>query len=89
VTGSRLRPTPAITTVCGVPAGRVFTTSYNDGIEREGASIGLRAIPLLGQVPRIQQPPEPGELRVVHMHGLPSEPQSRMLPSRSMIETRL
>lgn len=34
VTGWRLHPTPALTALCGVPAGRVLTTNYDDGIER-------------------------------------------------------
>src|SRR5919197_5137250 len=36
ITGLRLRPTPALTALCGVRAKRILTTNYDDGLERAG-----------------------------------------------------
>lgn len=47
ITGSRMRATPALTALCGVAAGRVLTTNYENGIERSAESRGLEPVPLL------------------------------------------
>ncbi len=83
ITGLRLKPTPALTALCGVVAGRVLTTNYDDGVERAAASRGLDPVPLLPTDPRMLEPPQEGELQVVHLHGLPGTPSSLVLPGRS------
>lgn len=45
ITGLRLRPTPAMTALCGTRGRRLLTTNYDDGLERAAASRGLRPVP--------------------------------------------
>jgi hypothetical protein len=80
ITGLRLRPTPALTALCGVRARRVLTTNYDDGLERAATARGLRTTSLLPRNPRVLREPDPGQLHVIHLHGLPSCPESLVLP---------
>ena len=83
VTGWLLRPVPALTAICGTPTQRVLTTNYDDAIERCARRRGLRPIPLLPDNPIILSNPGENELHVVHLHGLPEEPDSLVLPGRT------
>lgn len=89
VTGLRLRPTPAMTALCGTRGRRLLTTNYDDGLERAAASRGLRPVPLLGSDPRVIGPPGDHELQVVHLHGVPAHPESLVLPGASTNELEL
>jgi len=80
VTGWRLRPTPTLTALCGVSTGRVLTTNYDDGIERAAASRGLEPVPLLATDRRMLDDPGEGQLQVVHLHGMPCDPATLVLP---------
>jgi hypothetical protein len=79
--GLRLRPTPALTAVCGTPGRRILTTNYDDAIERAARERGLEPITLLANDVRIvgDKPPE-GQLYVIHLHGVPDAPASIVLP---------
>ncbi len=83
ITGWRLRPTPALTALCGVSTGRVLTTNYDDGIERSAESRGLTSVPLLPTDVRMRDDPGDGEVQVIHLHGMPSEPASLVLPGHT------
>lgn len=83
ITGLRLRPTPAMTALCGTHSQRVLTTNYDDGLERAAAGRGLRSVPLLGTDPQAINPPGTNELQIVHLHGLPGRPESLVLPGPS------
>jgi hypothetical protein len=89
VTGWRLHPTPALRALCAVPTGRVMTTNYDDGIERSARSRGIDPVPLLPTDPRMLQPPGDKELQVVHLHGMPVDPGTLVLPGRGMSELEL
>lgn len=80
VTGWRLRPTPTLTALCGVSTGRVLTTNYDDGIERAAASRRLEPVPLLATDRRMLDDPGEGQLQVVHLHGMPCDPATLVLP---------
>ena len=86
VTGWRLRPTPALIALSGTPAGRVFTTNYDDGLERSARSRGIEAISLLPEDVESMQEPGERELQVIHLHGVPGKPQSLVLPGKGMEE---
>jgi hypothetical protein len=86
VTGWRLRPTPPLIALCGTPAGRVYTTNYDDGIEISARSRGIEAVSLLPEDVKSIQEPDERELQVVHLHGLPGKPESLVLPGRGMDE---
>jgi hypothetical protein len=86
VTGWRLRPTPALVALCAVPSGRVFTTNYDDGLERAAKYRGIDAVSLLPEDVETMQAPGDRELQVVHLHGMPSRPESLVLPGRGMDE---
>jgi SIR2-like domain len=86
ITGLRLRPTPALTALCGVSGGRVLTTNYDDAIERSAVSRGLEPVPLLPTDVRMLEVPQSGELQVVHLHGMPGVPSSLVLPGRTTNE---
>lgn len=79
-TGLRLRPTPALTAICGTPGRRVLTTNYDDAIERAARDRGLIPVSLHYSDKRIGEPLEAHELHVIHLHGLPEEPDSLILP---------
>ena len=80
ITGWRLRPTAALTALCGVSRGKILTTNYDDGIERSAASRGLEPVPLLATDRRVLEDPGQGELQVIHLHGMPRDPASLVLP---------
>lgn len=81
ITGLRLRPTPALTAICGTPGRRVLTTNYDDGIERAARSRGLEPIILLPDDARVvDDRPDEGQLHVIHLHGIPDDPASLVLP---------
>jgi SIR2-like protein len=86
VTGWRLRPTPALTALCAVPKGRLLTTNYDDGIERSARSRGIEPVPLLPDDVRMLQAPKEKDLQVVHLHGVPADPGTLVLPGRGMSE---
>jgi hypothetical protein len=79
-TGWRLRPTPALTAICGTRTKRVITTNYDDGVERAARFRGLEPIPLLPRDKRILRDPGPNELHVIHLHGIAGRPDSLVLP---------
>ena len=85
-TGWLLHPTPALIAICGTPTQRVVTTNYDDAIERSAIARGLMPVPLLPRDPRILQVPGPNELHVIHLHGLPGDPESLILPGRTTEE---
>jgi hypothetical protein len=79
--GLRLRPTPALTALCGTPGRRILTTNYDDAIERAARERGIEPITLLPNDVRIvDDRPAEGQLYVVHLHGIPDEPSSIVLP---------
>jgi hypothetical protein len=81
VAGWRLRPTPALTAVAGAATRVVVTTNYDDAIEVAARDRGLEATSLLRTDKRIlDRPEDPGCLHVVHIHGIPSQPDSLVLP---------
>ena len=86
VTGWRLRPTPALIALCAVPSGRAFTTNYDDGLERAARYRGIDAVSLLPEDVETMQAPGDKQLQVVHLHGMPSRPESLVLPGRGMDE---
>lgn len=86
VTGWRLRPTPALIALCAVRSGRVFTTNYDDGLERAARYRGIDAVSLLPEDVETMQAPGDRELQVVHLHGMPSRPESLVLPGHGMKE---
>jgi hypothetical protein len=86
VTGWRLHPTPALTALCAVPAGRVLTTNYDDGIERSARSRGIHPVSLLPDDTRMLQAPGDDDLHIVHLHGMPAKPSTLVLPGRGMSE---
>ena len=83
ITGWRLHATPALTALCGVSTGRVLTTDYDDGIERSAEWRGLTPVPLLPTDVRMRDDPADDEVQVIHLHGMPSEPASLVLPGRT------
>jgi len=79
--GLRLRPTPALTAVCGAPGRRVLTTNYDDGLEQAARARDLEPITLRPNDARIvDDGPGEGQLYVIHLHGIPDEPSSIVLP---------
>jgi len=64
----------------------VLTTNYDDGIERSARDRSLRPFSLLSNDPQILVPPGANELHVVHLHGMPSDPRSLVLPGRTTEE---
>ena len=86
ITGLRLRPTPALTAVCGAQSRRILTTNYDDGLERAAATRGLEALALLPGDPRMLDEPQEGQLHVVHLHGLPNSPETLVLPGATTNE---
>ncbi len=86
VTGWRLRPTPALTALAGTPQGRVYTSNYDDGIERSARWRGLEPVSLLPVEVETVQAPSENQVQVVHLHGLPDRPESLVLPGRGMDE---
>jgi hypothetical protein len=86
VTGWRLRPAPALIALCAVPSGRAFTTNYDDGLERAAGYRGIDAVSLLPEDVETMQAPGDKQLQVVHLHGMPSRPESLVLPGRGMDE---
>jgi SIR2-like protein len=83
MTGLRLRPTAALMAVASTPMRKVMTTNYDDAIERAACRRGLTPVPMLGTDVRAQDTPLEGELYVIHIHGMPSEPDSLVLPGRT------
>jgi SIR2-like domain len=83
MTGLRLRPTAALTAVASTPGRKVVTTNYDDAIERAARARGIRAIPMLGTDVRVLDEPASDELYVIHVHGLPSRPDSLVLPGKT------
>ncbi len=83
ITGLRLRPTAALTAVASMPTHKVLTTNYDDAIERAADARGIHPVPMLGTDVRAQQEPPDGELYVIHVHGLPSQPDSLVLPGKT------
>jgi len=86
VAGWRLRSTPALIALCAVPSGRAFTTNYDDGLERAARYRGIDAVSLLPEDVETMQAPGDKQLQVVHLHGMPSRPESLVLPGRGMDE---
>lgn len=79
--GLRLRPTPALTALCGVPGRRILTTNYDDAIERAARDRGLEPISLLPDDIRVvDDGPADNQLYVIHLHGRPEEPATIVLP---------
>jgi HEAT repeat protein len=83
ITGLRLHLTPALTALAGTQARRILTTNYDDGLERAAAARGISATSLLASDPRMLDEPEPGELHVIHLHGVPGKPESLVLPGKT------
>jgi SIR2-like domain len=83
ITGLRVRPTAALTAVASTPTRKVLTTNYDDAIERAAEARGVHPVPMLGTDVRAQQEPPERELYVIHLHGLPSQPDSLVLPGRT------
>ena len=83
MTGVRLRPTAALMAVASTPMRKVLTTNYDDAIERAACRRGLKPVPMLGTDVRAQDTPPEGELYVIHIHGMPSEPGSLVLPGKT------
>src|SRR2546430_1390571 len=66
--GLRLRPTPALTALCGNPERRILTTNYDDAIERAARERGIEPITLLPNDVRIvDDKPGRGKLYVIHL----------------------
>jgi len=86
VTGWRLRPTPALIALCAVPSGRAFTTNYDDGLERAARYRGIDVVSLMPEDVETMQAPGDKQLQVVHLHGMPSRPESLVLPGHGMDE---
>jgi hypothetical protein len=80
ITSLRLHATPALTAICGVPGGRVLTPNYDDAIERSAIGRGLKPLSLAATDRRMLDTPGTNQLQVVHLHGMPGDPSSLVLP---------
>ena len=86
VTRTRPRPTPALTAVVAGPAQVVLTTNYDDAIEQAARARGATPVSMAATDPRVLDPPGPGEVHVIHLHGVTEDPSSIVMPGEQMNE---
>lgn len=86
VARTRPRPTPALTALVAGPAQVVLTTNYDDAIEQAARARGATPVSMAATDPRILDTPGPGEVHVIHLHGVTEDPSSIVLPGEQMEE---
>lgn len=86
IRGLDIRPTPLLRSIVRTPSRIVLTSNYDDGLEQAAREVGLtprtfepRMAPALGQ-------PAAGEVFIVHIHGVATDPASIIVPGQPLEE---
>jgi len=86
IRGLEIRPTPLLRSIVRTPSKIVLTSNYDDGLEQAAREVGLtprtfepRMAPAFGQ-------PAAGEVFIVHIHGVATDPASIIVPGEPLEE---
>jgi len=79
-----IEPTPLLTRIAHAPSQIVVTTNYDYGLEAAAREIGRDPVTLHPRSALVTAAPTEGQFIVVHIHGVHDDPESIVLPGRSM-----
>jgi SIR2-like domain len=79
-----VEPTPLLARIAHAPSQIVVTTNYDYGLEAAAHEIGREPVTLHPRSALVTAAPMEGQLLVVHIHGVHDEPESIILPGRSV-----
>lgn len=84
ISGLELRPTPLQKTIVRAPARVIVTTNFDGSLSLAATEAGLTPHVRTPSEARALEPPEEGQVVLVHLHGHVSDPAGMALPGESM-----
>jgi len=85
ISSFELRPTRLQKTIVRAPTGVVVTTNFDGSLSLAAAEAGLTPVVRTPAEARALEPPEEGQVVIVHLHGHVFDPAGMALPGESML----
>jgi HEAT repeat protein len=79
-----IQPTPLLTRIAHAPSQIVITSNCDYSLEVAARTIDREPVTLHPRSALVTAPPAEGQLVVVHIHGVHDQPESVVLPGRSL-----